>query len=71
MKETLDQETRELERAIVDSKAERDRLEAERMREKDMLDKALKLSINDSDEPSAPPQSSPPPKIQVVTPDLC
>ena len=55
----MDEETREMEKAIVDSKAEKDRLEAEREREKDMLKKALKLSLDE--EPSAPPPEEPAP----------
>ncbi|KAK7074745.1 Cilia- and flagella-associated protein 36 [Halocaridina rubra] len=63
MQAGLDEETRDLERALVESKEERDRLETERNRERDMLEKALKMSLNDdaeeaeesSDTPSLPP----------------
>lgn len=42
----LDAESRDLEKALVESKAEKERLEGERAREKDMLEKALKMSTD-------------------------
>ncbi|KAK8721806.1 hypothetical protein OTU49_012580, partial [Cherax quadricarinatus] len=48
LQEGLDAETRDLERALVESKEEKERLEQERDREKQMLEEALKLSLSDT-----------------------
>ncbi|XP_047494532.1 cilia- and flagella-associated protein 36-like isoform X2 [Penaeus chinensis] len=47
---SLDEETRDLEKAIVESKFEKVRLEQERNREREMLEKALKMSLSDTPE---------------------
>lgn len=47
---SLDEETRDLEKAIVESKFEKAKLEQERNREREMLEKALKMSLSDTPE---------------------
>ncbi|XP_042870579.1 cilia- and flagella-associated protein 36-like isoform X2 [Penaeus japonicus] len=58
---SLDEETRDLEKAIVESKFEKARLEQECSREREMLERALKMSLSDSPEEEAeePEQETP------------
>ncbi|XP_037794873.1 cilia- and flagella-associated protein 36-like [Penaeus monodon] len=56
---SLDEETRDLEKAIVESKFEKARLEQERNREREMLEKALKMSLNDTPEEEEEEEEAP------------
>ncbi|XP_042222559.1 cilia- and flagella-associated protein 36-like isoform X2 [Homarus americanus] len=58
----LDVQSRDLEKALVESNDEKERLEREREWEKEMLEKALKMSLSDT--PDDIPTPEPLPSIQ-------
>ncbi|XP_037094060.1 cilia- and flagella-associated protein 36-like [Pollicipes pollicipes] len=53
-KERMDQETRDLERTIAETGAERQRLEAERSREQELIRATMQLSVNERASDAAP-----------------
>nr|XP_053652784.1 cilia- and flagella-associated protein 36-like [Cherax quadricarinatus] len=69
LQEGLDAETRDLERALVESKEEKERLEQERDREKQMLEEALKLSLSDTPGEVTPREPLPPFQSTEVNPE--
>ncbi|XP_045609982.1 cilia- and flagella-associated protein 36 [Procambarus clarkii] len=69
LQEGMDAETRDMERAMAESKEEKERLELERAREKEMLEKALKLSLSDEPGEVTPSEPLPPFQSTEVSPE--